>query len=110
MIGEIQTVPKIYVSTNLPMQKCSPQPINDFHGFGKFIKPNSKIGEFFECISLRVYSVTPSLKANPISIYLTLFLQLQVEHFREQLFAKFMNLKSKIYLNIMTTIGLNRKT
>ena len=78
MVEEIQTVPKIYVSTNLPVQKCSPQPINDFHGFGNFIKPNSKIGKFFECISLGVPCVTPSLKANPISIYLTLFLQLQV--------------------------------
>ena len=78
MVEEIQTVPKIYVSTNLPVQKCSPQPINDFHGFGNFIKPNSKIGKFFECISLRVCGVTPPLKANAISIYLTLFLQLQV--------------------------------
>ena len=110
MIEEIETVPKIYVLTNLPMQKCSPQPINDFHGFGKFIKPNSIIGKFFQCISLRVCVVTPSLKGNAISIYLTLFLQLQVKHFREQLFAKFMNLKSKIYLIIMTTIELNRKT
>ena len=78
MVEEIQTVPKIYASTNLPVQKCSPQPINDFHGFGNFIKPNSKIGKFFECISLRVCGVIPPLKANAISIYLTLFLQLQV--------------------------------
>ena len=78
MVEEIQTVPKIYVLTNLPVQKCSPQPKNDFHGFGNFIKPNSKIGKFFQCISLRVCGVTPPLKANAISIYLTLFLQLQV--------------------------------
>ena len=78
MIEEFQTVPKIYVLTNLPVQKCSPQPKNDFHGFGNFIKPNSKIGKFLQCISLRVRCVTPSLKANNITIYLTLFSQLQV--------------------------------